>query len=511
MAETKRRTAPKGARRLTLRFETRDAFEEQYAQNLAKGGAFIPTEEAIALRDVIEVELDLVFTGARLLLAAEVVHCVTPDIAPAGVPAGVAVQFLDDAKGLRTQFGALLDGESGSAPPDDPPTCEIDAEVGAPPDLSDPGGGVEFSEADLSASAEAGQAPDDDDFDASLFDHDALDLTGGGEGGVEEDLSTLIGGAEAVGDPILGGTPLPPENDRTFTERADRESVRVPVEVRSATGVALRGRTRNVSESGVLISIDGEELAVGRDVQVALIHPRTGATTVVPGKVNRRIEGSGAIVAAAIQLLPEGEAREELRDFVEDVHEIERTYRARGIRGHLQELGSVSLIQMFSALAPRGTLTVCSGVEEGTIAFEGSQLALAEVGSVEGVKALARILSWRDGHFEFRAHMDAVTSERPRTSLEKSVEAALELIEEEGRVEGPMLSPDQRFAVNHAKLSKLETPLNKSEEAVLELAAADFTLRRILDVIPDNDAQVRAAILSLARRGLLTTVPSIGA
>ena len=166
---------------------------------------------------------------------------------------------------------------------------------------------------------------------------------------------------------------------------------------------------------------------------------------------------------------------------------------------------------MFSALAPRGTLTVSSGVEEGTIAFEGSHLVLAEVGSVDGVKALARILSWRQGRFEFRAQMDAVTAERPRVPLERMMESALAIVEEEGQLAGPVLSPDQRFLVNHHKLGDLEAPLTKSEESVLELAAADFTLRRIMDVIPDNDAQVRAAILSLVQRGLLSPVPTVSA
>jgi hypothetical protein len=130
---------------------------------------------------------------------------------------------------------------------------------------------------------------------------------------------------------------------------------------------------------------------------------------------------------------------------------------------------------------------------------------------VDGVKALARILSWREGRFEFRAQMDTITAELPRSSLERAMEEALAIVEEEGQVAGPSLSPDQRFLVNHLKLGHLQTPLTKNEESVLELAAADFTLRRIMDVIPDNDSQVRAAILSLVQRGLLQTAPSVSA
>jgi hypothetical protein len=45
--------------------------------------------------------------------------------------------------------------------------------------------------------------------------------------------------------------------------------------------------------------------------------------------------------------------------------------------------------------------------------------------------------------------------------------------------------------------------LAKTEEAVLDLAAAGFTVRRILDVIPEDDAQVSAALLALVERGVL--------
>ena len=38
---------------------------------------------------------------------------------------------------------------------------------------------------------------------------------------------------------------------------------------------------------------------------------------------------------------------------------------------------------------------------------------------------------------------------------------------------------------------------------MLDLAAAGFTVRRILDVIPEDDAQVCAALLALVERGVL--------
>ena len=47
----------------------------------------------------------------------------------------------------------------------------------------------------------------------------------------------------------------------------------------------------------------------------------------------------------------------------------------------------------------------------------------------------------------------------------------------------------------------------KTEEAVVDLAGAGLTVRRLLDVIPESDAQILEAIRSLAERGLVEILP----
>ena len=106
MAGAKRRTAPTGARRFSLRFETLEAFEEQYAQNLVKGGAFVPTDAVVELREIIQVDVELVFSGELLSLAAEGDHCVSPDAEPPLVQARVAVHLHEETKELREQLEA---------------------------------------------------------------------------------------------------------------------------------------------------------------------------------------------------------------------------------------------------------------------------------------------------------------------------------------------------------------------------------------------------------------------
>jgi hypothetical protein len=88
--------------------------------------------------------------------------------------------------------------------------------------------------------------------------------------------------------------------------------------------------------------------------------------------------------------------------------------------------------------------------------------------------------------------------------MEAAILDALRILDESNRMAGPQPAAGARFQVHRDRLGKLDRPLGKTEQAVLELATAGFTMRRILDVIPEDDAQIHGAIASLLERGLIT-------
>jgi type IV pilus assembly protein PilZ len=452
---------PAVARSLHLVFTDTGAFRAEYARNLSKGGAFVPTDQRFALREVVEVWLEAAFAGEKLVLSAEVVHCLPPN--------GVAVQFLDAAPELRSRLEAIL----ALAGPD---------ELG----LADPDEGLE---------AELTRADPLDESDLAGLD---FELGSPDEIGAAE---TREGGASLEGFEATAVAGESDPNERTFAQRADRAPVRVPVRVRGPTGIPIHARTRDLSATGLLLSVDGEELPVGRDVQLEITHPGTGAALEVGGRVVRHLEGPGVVPAVAVQMKP-GSERQAVERFIDDVRRVDEEQRRGGIRGPLEELGAAGLLQMFAALSRCGTLLVASGAEEGTVAFEDGQLVSAQVGSVRGAKALARIFAWREGFFEFRAHVDPGPREIAPEPMEAAIFEALRLVDESNRA-APSLAPGTRFAVRRERLASLAEPLAQTEQAVLELATAGFTLRRILDVIPESDAQIRGAITRLLERGLI--------
>lgn len=92
---------------LTVCFEDAEAFRQEYAANLVKGGVFVTTNEDIALRERVRVDLSLAFCGQSRTLDGEVVHRVTRELADLGAPAGVAVQFEGSPSSLRGRLEVL--------------------------------------------------------------------------------------------------------------------------------------------------------------------------------------------------------------------------------------------------------------------------------------------------------------------------------------------------------------------------------------------------------------------
>jgi Tfp pilus assembly protein PilZ len=283
--------------------------------------------------------------------------------------------------------------------------------------------------------------------------------------------------------------------------RRRRGKARVPARLETSH-LSLEGRTRDLSESGVLLSVDGSDLPVGKAVQLTLVHPDTGERYEVQGRVARHVAGSGTVAAVAIDFEAPGDAAN-LAGFVRDVHALDARRRERGIAGPIEELGIGNLIQMFGKFARAGTFTATADSEEGVIAFEGGCLRYCRLGALTGTKALARLLSWEGGQFEFHSEVDPLPEEPAPIPLEGALLEATRQLDELRRVEPGTLDPSARLRLDSRALAQESEPLSKTEEAVVDLAAAGLTVRRLLDVIPESDAQILEAIRALAERGVI--------
>ena len=448
-------------RRLRIAFETAAALAAEFDRNISNGGAQIRTSEKPELREQVEVELTFAWRADTLVFEAEVVFC-----SPSG---SVAVQFAKAASELRADLEPFLARQTQRRAAIEP----------AAPDLF---GDVELEtdpQRDRSFELDEGE-----DFAAVPPPRHAPDPR----------AKTVLRVAKAPVAPARD--PLREVDDRRKSPRA---AARVPARLQT-THVNLEGRTRDLSETGVLISADGSDLPLGKPIELELQHPVSGERILVRGKVARHIQTEGTVAAVGVTFDTPAERSSELREFVRDVKRAEAERAAAGITGRIEELGMASLIQMLGQSSPHGTLTANLGSEEATIAFENGAIRYALLGSLRGVKALARMLQWNAGTFSFHAQIDAMPDESAPLPLQNALlEAARQL--DEAAHSSP-LDLRARFSLEQGALASAGE-LSKLEEAVLDLAGAGLSVRRMIDVIPDADADVQGAIRSLLESGVL--------
>jgi hypothetical protein len=184
---------------------------------------------------------------------------------------------------------------------------------------------------------------------------------------------------------------------------------------------------------------------------------------------------------------------------VRDIKAAEEKRVESGISGRIEELGMANLIQMLGNTSPSGTLTASCGAEEAVVAFESGMLRYARLGSLRGVKALVRMLGWTEGAFQFHAMVDRLASEDEPLPLTTALLEATRRIDE---AEASGVGGYDMKTVFRVDLGAAGS-LTKLEEAVVDLATAGFTLRRIVDVIPEDDAEILLAVEQLVDRQVL--------
>jgi hypothetical protein len=284
--------------------------------------------------------------------------------------------------------------------------------------------------------------------------------------------------------------------------RARRAPARVPA-LLDGDNARIQGMTRNLSKTGALISADASELPPGKPVRLKLRHPDTGDPVELNARVTRHIRTEGTVAAVSVDFQEGAEQKQDLAELVRAAETAHERRGATGISGRIEELGMPNLVQMLGRSSPHGTLSARSGAEEGVLAFEGGNIRYVRLGATRGIKALGRILQWTQGTFEFHAHVDTLDVEDEPMRLEAALLEATRRIDESVRAGATRLDPKLRFGVDRDALASAGE-LAKVEAAVLDLASAGFTVRRILDVIPEDDAQVSEALLALIERGVLT-------
>ncbi len=319
-------------------------------------------------------------------------------------------------------------------------------------------------------------------------------------------LAAMAERADAGEDGVRPVAPEPKQDER---RAAPRSRARVRARVHCPGCEVIEGRTRDLSITGVLVSIgNAPPIEIGEPVRVWIANPETGVEREILGKIARHVKGEGDVVRAiGVQFYVRDSEQKAVEQFLRDLRATEHSRHLGGIQGEISELGLVNLVQTFGLAAREGTLDVMRGAEEGFVAFENGCVRIASLGGTRGVKALARMLSWTDGHFEFHARIDPALPQGEPIPLEGALLEAMRLMDESAGVDRASFPPDALLDVDVEARSRAGE-LSKLDYAVLDLAVTGMNLQRILDVVPETDDEIFLALNRLSDLGILSIRPA---
>jgi hypothetical protein len=279
--------------------------------------------------------------------------------------------------------------------------------------------------------------------------------------------------------------------------------------------------SRDLSGTGILLTVKDVVLPVGEIVRTCLWHPSGEPSIEIDGKVVRQVRNKhGRIAALAVAFDRTQPADPRVVEVIDALRQAGHRSQLGGISGSIVDLGLANMLQMFGASAPQGTLVVDRDGEQGWIAFASGQFLGAELGALSGHDALVAMLDWGGGHFHFEASADQDLIENASpSSLEGVVLKAVCALDElsrgseddqddgnpsdEATESAIVIDEATTFEIDIEQEEISRSSLGKIEEAVLELARAEMPLERLKSIIPEPAGEVQAAIEGLVEMGVL--------
>jgi len=177
-----------------------------------------------------------------------------------------------------------------------------------------------------------------------------------------------------------------------------------------------------------------------------------------------------------------------------------------GVEGQLAQLPLADLLQLFHVSRKTGTVEVVRGPaggrrQVGRVVLRDGDVVAASVASVEGEKALFRMLAWDRGSFAFKPE---------RVTIEPSIQAPTRPLLREGlrqirewqrmAVDLPPLSASVALKIPRSTLPNVIHPLTQEVLVVLDLYSR---VQDVVDKCSYPDYQVLRTLHTLVQRGMV--------
>jgi Tfp pilus assembly protein PilZ len=295
--------------------------------------------------------------------------------------------------------------------------------------------------------------------------------------------------------------PVAPPNlaDRRRSTRSDSDA---DIVVTTPDG-EFSGATANICYTGVLALIPVVAIPVGTVVRVHLSNPTVELDLTVDGKVIHRRRCDGGVMAHGIQLHYPADRIDEVMAFIEFLQSFDRARRLAIVSGEIDASGLGAVLDMFVNTAPSGTVCVSRGEDEGKIVFSENYILRCTVGMVSGMKALARLVRWTEGRFEFHHDLQLPGEPDDPQPFDAAMMVASIQADELARIGFDASAASDTFRVDPEARKTHYESLTDLEREVLECAAEGFSVGAVSDVVTAPDADTYKAFAVLLDLGVI--------
>jgi DNA-binding response OmpR family regulator len=170
------------------------------------------------------------------------------------------------------------------------------------------------------------------------------------------------------------------------------------------------------------------------------------------------------------------------------------------LMGQLTQFNLPDLLQNINMLSKSGALEIRRN-HVARIYVQSGEVVNAEIGPLKGKKAFYRMLTWKDGIFEFKEFM----SNTPKAFRENTIKLILDGLKQEDeihRVRQAFPADDTLILINFND-EFFRYNFNQETRSFLNLIQENQTVERILDASPLEDLKVCKALAVLANAGIL--------
>ncbi len=186
---------------------------------------------------------------------------------------------------------------------------------------------------------------------------------------------------------------------------------------------------------------------------------------------------------------------------------IELSRENKEIEGNLSQISLIDLLQIFSMNKKDGTITIYSDKGNGFIYLQEGNIINATFEKVEGVKAFYRLLTVKNGKFEFIPHR-ALTPTRITSTTESLLMEGMRQIDEMKKNKD-VLPPLDAVVKLKKKLSELPKQVRTITQEVLLLLEFYNKVEDIVDNCTFPDYDVLRVLVALLEKGIIEIVQHV--